>query len=122
MPDEEGWPAITWTDRRSDLAVRLRLCWFAVRHPVRRWGPRCADDPPWRLADAGTCIIYRGHTDLTPEGDLWHGDGNGYIWTADRWAWRGPMIDLATEYRDHPDRDTDGDQYQGIFTEEPPGA
>lgn len=116
---EDGWPDRTWADRRSDAWYRLVYWWFCLRHPVRRWGPRCADEPPWRLADAGTCIAYRGHTDLSDDGRLWHADGTGYIWTVDRWAWRGPMVDLADVLRDHPDRDTDGDQYQATFTEGP---
>lgn len=99
--DLDAWAARHW-----------RL--WRLLHPWRVWGPRCGAEPFWRLPDAGPCCIYRGH-----EGD-WHADGWGYIWTADRWAWRGPLVDLADQLREDPDRDTWGDQYDATFTEDPP--
>lgn len=117
---DEGWPARTWADRRSDAWYRLVYWWFCLRHPVRRWGPRCGDRPYWRLVDAGTCIAYRAHgrhdRHDREDGQVWHADGNGYIWTDGQWAWRGPIVDLADVLRDHPDRDTSGDAY-AVFTE-----
>jgi hypothetical protein len=102
MADLDTWAARHW-----------RL--WRLLHPWRAWGPRCGDAPPWRLADAGPCIVYRGHGRHDREDDqVWHADGYGFIWTADRWAWRGPTLDLADMYRDLPDRDTSGDAY---FTE-----
>lgn len=89
------------------VGIVWRLC-----HPWRSWGPRCGDKGPWRLADCGTCIIYRRHTN--PDGPLWHADGTGFIWTEDRWAWRGPVVNLADVYREDPDRET---AYDALFTE-----
>lgn len=105
------------TDLDTWAARHWRL--WRLLHPWRSWGPRCGAEPPWRLADAGACVVYRGHSEVSDDGQVWHADGTGYIWSATRWAWRGPMVDLADVLRDHPDRDTWGDQYTALFTEEP---
>jgi len=102
-----GWAARHW-----------RL--YRLLHPWRAWGPRCGAEPPWRLADAGPCIIYRGHDREDRENADWHADGWGFIWNATRWAWRGPRLDLSDALRDHPTRDSSGDQYEALFTEEQP--
>lgn len=52
---------------------------------------------PWRLVDCGTCIRPRGHEGGDGNDPEWHADGTGYIWSADRWGWRGPVISLADE-------------------------
>lgn len=103
----------TWAARHWRL--------WRLLHPWRTWGPRCGAEPPWRLADARPCCIYRGH-ERTKKGDHadWHADGYGYIWNADRWAWRGPLTDLTGDLLVHPARDTSGDQYQVTFTEDLP--
>jgi hypothetical protein len=108
-------------DRLSDLRYRLHGWWSALRHPWRRWGPRCAAPGPWRLPDCGTCCLPRGHERWmvygTDHAD-WHADGTGYLWTATQWAWRGPILDLDDLLRDDPARDTWGDQYAPVFTED----
>lgn len=73
----------------------------ALRHPWRRYGPRCAAAPPWRLADAGLCICPRGHEHHDGPSPDWHADGTGWIWNADRWAWRGPVISLEDVWDGH---------------------
>lgn len=72
------------------MARLLQFLW-SLTHPIRAWGPRCAAHPPWRLADAQPCCVYRGHP------DDWHADGNGYIWNAERWQWMGPEVDLSDD-------------------------
>lgn len=99
MPDADldTWAARHW---------RLWRC----LHPWRSWGPRCNAEPPWRLIDAGPCIVYRGH-ERREKGEHadWHADGSGFIWNATRWQWMGPVIgpeEYAVaawgEYRDPP--------------------
>lgn len=72
--------------------------------------PRCAAAPPWRLSDAGPCIIPRGHEASGRDDADWHADGNGFIWNkaTGHWSWMGPTLDLAEMYRDLPDREPNG--------------
>jgi hypothetical protein len=70
--------------------------------------PRCGAPPPWRLADAGPCIIPAGHETSGRVSAAWHADGNGYIWNATEWRWMGPLVDLAPEYRSDPARTPSG--------------
>lgn len=81
------------------LAITLRL---------GRCLPRCGALPPGHLTDAGPCIIPRGHETSGRDDADWHADGYGFIWNATRWRWMGPVIDLAEEYRDLPDRELNG--------------
>lgn len=103
-----------------DLWFRVHLWGYRLRHPYRWLGPRCTATPPWRLADAGTCIIPRGHERLARDDADWHADGTGYIWNADRWAWRGPVIDLSDLGVTADQTDPLGDHPHGVFTEDPP--
>jgi hypothetical protein len=111
--------AMAWADRgqsTADLDTWAARHWrlWRLLHPWRTWGPRCAAEPPWRLADAGPCIVYRGHDHTEDDGQVWHADGTGYIWSATRWAWRGPLVDLSDDLLVHPARD---DSQDWLFTE-----
>lgn len=91
--------------RRAGLAWRL-------------WGPRCGAAGPDKLPDCGTCIGYRGHERADVEYADWHVDGTGFIWNATRWAWRGPVVDLAELYPDAIASHDDPLPHVGIFTED----
>lgn len=84
--------------------IRRLLIWLRLG----RYLPRCGAEPPWRLADAGPCIIPAGHETSHRDGAAWHADGSGFIWTDGQWRWMGPVVDLAEEYRDLPDRELSG--------------
>lgn len=60
---------------------RLRWWW-------NRRKPRCGAEPPWRL-NAAPCCLPVGHTGAV------HADGTGLVWNDQRWAWHGPVLDLA---------------------------
>jgi hypothetical protein len=84
--------------------IRRLVIWLRLG----RYLPRCGAEPPWRLADAGPCIIPAGHETSGHDDADWHADGTGYIWNdhTGRWRWQGPILDLSREYRDLPDRET----------------
>lgn len=75
--------------------------------------PRCGAPAPWRLCDAGPCILPAGHETEPDDSAPWHADGNGYIWSDTEWRWMGPLVDLADEYRSDPSRTPSG--YEGLW-------
>lgn len=83
---------------------RLRALW-------RRYGPRCGDRGPWWRITHGACIAPRGHERDGTWQQEWHADGNGFIWTDDRWAWRGEPVSLDDIYAGL------GPHERGVFTE-----
>jgi hypothetical protein len=64
-----------------------------------RYGAACGAKPPWRLVDAGPCII--GSRTGNHE---WHADGRGFIWNDSQWRWMGLTVNLSEVLRRHPNR------------------
>ena len=82
------------------MTERLRRVLWALRHPIRVYGPRCGSHGPWRLADCGPCIAPRGHEHHGGPSPDWHADGTGYIWNdvEGRWRWMGPPVSVEDAY------------------------